>query len=513
MVKAMYKKEINVFISYRRRNGGIAYASILNEQLTALGINCFFDVVSMHDFNKNFESNILSNIEKSDYVILLLQDGWLEEKNNEDYFLKEIRYALEKQKELILLPVGADFVWENQKNIPPDIIQLNKLNLCTAFEITNMQESLDTLLSMIKSDNADRHLLMMSQIRSAAPAADSPILQKSRDISNIDIEERWKNAERVSLMAIGCSGIVTRYDQVIKRFADSGTKFRFLGIDPEGASAEDFTKNKINGNTTGARDNFLRENYNTTLQAFRRIRSPLNSVSYRLTSDHITFTMHWVECKNDAESYIFIEFLPVRTAGIKQDVHSATVIKRNDSLYSFFANQFEEVWSRGRIGTESNMVEGCEFCFPPEKDDKFILATTKYWRIYFANNQNYPGRCIIPLLRHCESLSDVTPPEMEELHHIIAVIEKIWREELGAVNFNWGCLMNTAYRQHPYIPHVHFHCIPRYDKPFHTSEGDFTDDLFGSHYTISEEYQLPEQDRLEWSTKLKGLVQQELKLN
>ena len=145
---------------------------------------------------------------------------------------------------------------------------------------------------------------------------------------------------------------------------------------------------------------------------------------------------------------------------------------------------------------------GCEFCFPPREDAKFILLDTKYWRIIFSNNQNYPGRFIIQLLRHCPRLSQITEEENSEFLLIVRACEQAWEEELGVANFNWHCMMNGGYRQKPYNPHVHWHCLPRYDHPVKLSEGEFIDKLFGHHYTIDQTWQLPYVDRLDMHARL-----------
>ena len=64
---------MNVFISYRRRNGGRAYAHLLCEKLRALGVRVFFDLVSLYDTNSNYQEQIKKSIEESDYFLLLLQ--------------------------------------------------------------------------------------------------------------------------------------------------------------------------------------------------------------------------------------------------------------------------------------------------------------------------------------------------------------------------------------------------------------------------------------------------------
>ena len=156
---------------------------------------------------------------------------------------------------------------------------------------------------------------------------------------------------------------------------------------------------------------------------------------------------------------------------------------------------------------DDGMPANCEFCHPPQEDDQYILLVTNHWCVYLANNQNYPGRCIIPLRRHCSTLAELTEREWLDFHKLVKALETIWREELGATNFNWTCLMNGGYASRPYIPHVHFHFIPRYDKPFETSDGAFVDTRFGNHYELSADYQLGAEDRSALCKRLRERLQ------
>ena len=269
------------FISYRRENGGIAYAHILHERLSALGIDCFFDISAMHDFSKEFEMEIETNIKSCDYVIILLQNGCLAERNGTDYFLKEIRLAKTQSKELLLLPIGDDFVWERQKDIPGDIEELKKLNLCVPLKIQTIMDSIQSLLSRMKlNDGHLHHLLLLKMQMGAMSDFGAPLLQKTSNIYHIDIEERWARATRISLMALGCSSVVRRFSPLIKEKAETGTRFRFLAIDPTGDSATDVLRNKTNA-SSGSQDDFLSHNYDQMLRTIASIDTGNGNITYR----------------------------------------------------------------------------------------------------------------------------------------------------------------------------------------------------------------------------------------
>lgn len=142
-------------------------------------------------------------------------------------------------------------------------------------------------------------------------------------------------------------------------------------------------------------------------------------------------------------------------------------------------------------------MDNCEFCELNSKASEFKVYESKYWIVYLADNQNYPGRCIIPLKRHCDSMANLSAEEWEDFHIIVKSLERIVKEELNATNCNWTCLMNGGFAQKPYNPHIHFHFIPRYfEKSCSVDEG-FVDENVAEHYTLSENYQLDYTSRKE----------------
>ena len=138
----------------------------------------------------------------------------------------------------------------------------------------------------------------------------------------------------------------------------------------------------------------------------------------------------------------------------------------------------------------------CEFCDLNEAGNDYVLARTRFWTVYLADNQNYPGRLIVPLNRHAATLSDLTAEEAADLHRVVAACERAVGETLGATHFNWTCLMNGAYATEPHNPHVHLHGIPRYETGVGWLSRPFEDELFASHYELSAEYQTSRDERL-----------------
>ncbi len=156
-------------------------------------------------------------------------------------------------------------------------------------------------------------------------------------------------------------------------------------------------------------------------------------------------------------------------------------------------------------------MNNCEFCIlNNETNNKYLLAESKHWKIYLADEQNYPGRCIIPLKRHAATLSDLTLEEWTDLHQVIAVAEAALIEELGATNLNWTCLMNGGYATIPSDPHVHFHLIPRYRNKVEIADQTFIDENFGDHYEVGNAWRVSLHGRAELVKVLSPVMSEKL---
>ena len=84
-------------------------------------------------------------------------------------------------------------------------------------------------------------------------------------------------------------------------------------------------------------------------------------------------------------------------------------------------------------------MRGCEWC--DYKETEWLLYQSLYWSVYLADRQDYIGRCILVLNRHCGSLSELDISEWTELKTMIDRLERLYKEVLGAELCNWSCLL------------------------------------------------------------------------
>ncbi len=129
-------------------------------------------------------------------------------------------------------------------------------------------------------------------------------------------------------------------------------------------------------------------------------------------------------------------------------------------------------------------MDHCDFCKNrPYHPEDFILETD-FWTILLGWNQQYVGKCLVVLNRHCGDLAKLTKEEWGELLSLIERLEASLRKTFPVDLFNWSCLMNGAFqgKWKEAEPHVHWHITPRYHKKIIFENEVFEDKVFGHHY-------------------------------
>ena len=140
-------------------------------------------------------------------------------------------------------------------------------------------------------------------------------------------------------------------------------------------------------------------------------------------------------------------------------------------------------------------MDKCSWCDLSEEDKMFQVYDGEFWSVFISDEQDYIGRCILVLKRHCHSMSELTGDEWEELHGLVCKVEACLKAVLGAALCNWRCLMNNFYKEASPDPHLHIHVRPRYDKPVILNGNTYTDSEFGHHYALNKSGVIPAKDK------------------
>ncbi len=146
----------------------------------------------------------------------------------------------------------------------------------------------------------------------------------------------------------------------------------------------------------------------------------------------------------------------------------------------------------------------CDWCSLSEEDKQFQIYESKSWSVFLSDEQDYIGRCILVLKRHCGSMSDLTVAEWDELRILVVKVEACLKAALGAALCNWSCLMNGFYKESEPDPHLHIHVRPRYNKPVMLNGRAYADSEFGHHYALKKSREIPVQDKEEVFMRLKA---------
>ena len=148
-------------------------------------------------------------------------------------------------------------------------------------------------------------------------------------------------------------------------------------------------------------------------------------------------------------------------------------------------------------------MNNCDWCNLSEENKKYQLYESKSWSVFLADEQDYIGRCILVLKRHCNSLSELTDEEWHELRNLICKVEASLKDVLGATLCNWSCLLNNFYKEAAPDPHLHIHVRPRYDKPVIINGNTYSDVEFGHHYAVDKSGAISVRDKEEVYIRLK----------
>ena len=150
----------------------------------------------------------------------------------------------------------------------------------------------------------------------------------------------------------------------------------------------------------------------------------------------------------------------------------------------------------------------CVWCNLSEEDKQYQVYETAFWSVYLSDEQDYIGRCILVLKRHCSSMSEMNEDEWDDLRKLICKVETCLKTVLGAALCNWSCLMNSFYKESEPDPHLHIHVRPRYDKPVMVNGNIYTDSEFGHHYAVKKDSEISDKDRETVFIQLKNWMNQ-----
>jgi hypothetical protein len=153
--------KFDIFICYRRDNGK-DLARLIQNALKGRGYKAFMDVEDLK--SGDFNEALFKRIEEATDVIVVLTPDCLERcKHEDDWLRQEIRYAIEKQKNII--PVfERNFIMPASRDLPSDISKLSTFHgLTPSHEL--FDASMDKLVKVyLKTNKVWKRLLITLSI-------------------------------------------------------------------------------------------------------------------------------------------------------------------------------------------------------------------------------------------------------------------------------------------------------------------------------------------------------------
>lgn len=103
------------------------------------------------------------------------------------------------------------------------------------------------------------------------------------------------------------------------------------------------------------------------------------------------------------------------------------------------------------------------------KINEYLIYETNYWIWSLRPHQATLGAGILSLKRECLMFSELNEDEFKNLNNIIKIIEPTLKKSFNYDVMNYFMLMM-------FDKHVHYHVLPRYEKPVKFLDDIWNDD-------------------------------------
>ena len=60
----------------------------------------------------------------------------------------------------------------------------------------------------------------------------------------------------------------------------------------------------------------------------------------------------------------------------------------------------------------------CNWCSLSEEDKQFQVYESESWSVFLSDEQDYIGRCILMLKRHCNAMAELTDDEWDDFRDV-----------------------------------------------------------------------------------------------
>lgn len=320
-----------IFISYRREGGKTIadklYAAFEKNPRQSM-FEVFQDVRNLE--RGGFWPQLRDGIEHCDTFLLILSPGALDERMDQqlDYFRMEIECAVAHNK--VIIPI-------TMAGFKPPEKMTDEITKAIGFEGVDVKDP----GMFLEESIIDKICRLIGK-----PSA---YVDRSAQFLKIGIEDRWKDAEEISILAIGLRSVYESYINTIEEKYNEGTRFRFLTVSHKGHSRKDTETTKI---FSKGGKNYLKNQTKMLSDAIALAHSKYPDaqglLEYRTFEEHITCTIQIVKRRNIEKSYIFVEFWPIVARDCDRDEMPSACFQYGSPYFSYYEDIFEKIWARAR---------------------------------------------------------------------------------------------------------------------------------------------------------------------
>ncbi len=353
------------FISYRRTSAG-SFALLLEDKMTKAGFSAFLDHKKMH--RGRFDQEIRQTIDEVEDVIVLLSKDCFSPREGTDFYLEEIKYAMERGKNIILVTLNS---YVPKVDVPPEEIKdiLKYQGVSEPYPQDFEDVFLPKLASYLGETEEKKNYFDQFNARS--------YLSSRQKLEREPLDVRWANAVEIDICSYFANMLIST--DYIYQALSNGAHIKYLIVDPDSAAAAEALKYRFKN----IRKSLFRHSYDAALELYQDMKASNfqyfdesiqnGEFEVRQTTLHLDQAIMVVKKKKEADSSVKVDLYTFNTDDTNR--RSIMIPYADRENYEFFCRQFDFIWDapetkaiteEGSVEKQERFVEPVPEPIPPK---------------------------------------------------------------------------------------------------------------------------------------------------